>query len=190
MKRTDRFNRVFLAFVGLLMIGVGMGGIGLRDGWFGNLRPRRPVLDPEIQRFVAENTWFWLAVAGAALWFGLLGYALLKRQVPGSPPTKDFDVTRRRAGGITRVRPHALDEAVARDVEHLDGVQVAHARLVSASPPVVDIHLRVDDGVSIEGVRKDVEQEILGHLRQCLEVDDARAKLHFFMAPRDSRVLR
>jgi hypothetical protein len=196
--RPDLVDRVVLALLGLLVAGVGAYGTARGGSVFGREAAHDPVLGPGLRRFVADHMLpFWVAVAVLALALAWLGWRWLRAQFPASKTVShlDFDggegSTDGGTGGGTVLSSSAVNAAVADHLSTSEDVLWARARLLAGRPrPQVELRVGVSDDVDAGRLSDFVETEVLGHLRQALEVDEVDAHVELRLAGPPTRTVR
>ena len=191
--RPDLLDRVVLSLLGVLLAGVGAYGLARSGGVFGREAAHDPVLGPGLRRFVADHMLpFWMAVAVLGLVLAWLGWRWLRAQFPASKtvPHLDFDDGEGADAG-TVLSSSALTAAVAEHLSTHDDVRWARARVLAGRPrPHVELRLGVSDDVDAGGLSDFVQTEVLGHLRQALEVDEVDAHIELRLAGPPARSVR
>lgn len=178
MRRPDRLNRLWLTILGLLVLAAGVYGFLRSYGAFGRRRRTGPILDPQLQRFVADHrSWFWWAAAGVCVLIALLALLWLRAQFR-TPRPGNQTLMRGDERGAVRVNGGAAADALAADVSTYLGVEGAQAR-ISGDPLAPTVYLRVNmaDTGDPASLRRRIESEGLDRLRRALQVNTLDAHL-------------
>lgn len=191
--RPDRLDRVVLALLGLLLAGAGGYGLGRGGGLFGRDAAHDPVLGPGLRRFVGDYMLpFWLVVAVLGLVLAALGWRWLRAQFPASKKVSELDFDGDGgSAGHTVLSSSAVTAALADHLSRHDDVRWARARVLAGRPrPQVELRVGVPDDVDAARLSDYVETEVLGHLRQALEVDDLDAHVELRLTGPPTRTVR
>ena len=194
--RPDRLDRLVLAVLGLLLAGAGVYGLARSGGVFGRRAADDPVLGPGLRRFVADHLLpFWFAVAVLGLALAWLGWRWLRAQFPASQTVSGLDFhdddDGAGAGGATVLPSSAVTTALADHLSTHDDVRWARARVLAGRPrPRVELRAGVSDDVDAGRLADFVETEVLGHLRQALEVDEVDAHVELRLVGPPARTVR
>ena len=189
----ERSSRIALAFLGLVLLGVG--GYGLARGWgaFGDQPAHRPSLTDSVGTFVHRNdAIFWTAAVMVAAVLALVGYRWLRAQLPTTGRSHVIDLgetdpARAATAGLvvrgrSELRAHGVAAALADDVARYPGVAAAAALIEPGPPLTVEIRVDLRDGAPVEPVRQRLAEHGLPRLRQALEGDALDARLHVRLA--------
>ena len=191
--RPDLLDRVVLALLGLLLTGAGAYGLARGGGVFGREAAHDPVLGDGLRRFVGDRMLlFWAAVAVVGLVSAWLGWRWLRAQFPASKTVSglDFGVGEDADGG-TVLSSSALTSAVADHLSTNEDVRWARARVLAGRPrPQLELRVGGSDDVDAARLSEFVETEVLGHLRQALEVDEIDAHVELRLAGPPARTVR
>lgn len=191
--RPDLLDRVVLSVLGVLLAGAGAYGLARSGGVFGREGAHDPVLGPGLRRFVADHMLpFWMAVAVLGLALAWLGWRWLRAQFPASKTVPHLDLGDGDGDDAgTLLSSSALSTAVADHLSTHDAVRWARARVLAGRPrPQVELRVGVSDDVDAGHLSDFVETEVLGHLRQALEVDEVDAHVELRLAGPPARTVR
>ena len=196
--RPDLLDRVVLALVGLLLAGAGAYGLARGGGVFGREAAHDPVLGPGLRRFVADHMLpFWMTGALLGLVLAWLGWRWLRAQFPASKTVSDLKFedgdgpSDGGTGGGTVLSSSALTAAVADHLSTHEDVRWARARILAGRPrPQVELRVGVSDDVDAGRLSDFVETEVLGRLRQALEVEVVDAHVELRLAGPPARTVR
>lgn len=171
MNRLDALNRSVLTVVALLIGAAGVYGLLRGADAFGERAAHEPLLWDDLRRFVNDNTWwFWLVVAVASLLIAWLAWRWLRAQLLPTPSLDRLPLGKRREG-VTTLSAAAVSDAVRRELESHPDVTSARVRLVGSPENLaLDIRAAVAGAGDHEAVRRLIEDEVLAHARQALEV--------------------
>jgi hypothetical protein len=174
----DRANRALLAFVGLLLVGLGLGGLLAAGGVFGDTFQHRRLLDNPFSRYFSDNgSWLWPTIGAAAFVIMLLALIWLLQILFGSDragditvPTGGHDDSETPVGGRTRLRAAALTQALSQEIETYHGVSSARARVLGDRlEPTLAIDVTTSRRADVAYLVQRIEREALTHARQALE---------------------
>ena len=190
--RPDRLDRLILAVIGILLAGAAAYGLARGAGVFGRGRAEAPVLGSDLRRFVADHQLsFWAAVAALGLVLAWLGWRWLKAQFPGSRTVSELDVDEGDGGPGTLLSSSAVTAALADHLSGHEDVRWARARVLAGRPrPQVELRVGVSDDADVGRFSDFVEAEVLGHLRQALEVDEVDAHVELRLTGPSARTVR
>lgn len=191
--RADRANRVLLAFIGLVLLGLGIGGLLAAGGAFGATFQHRRLLDNPFSRYFSQNgSWLWPTIAAAAFVIMLLSLIWLLRILVGSDragditvPAVTYDASQAHVGGRTRLRPAALTQALSQEIETYHGVSTARARVLGDPlAPSLAIDVTTSRRADVAYLVQRIEREALTHARQALEKPDLPVRLDITVSDR------
>ncbi|CUU58745.1 hypothetical protein Ga0074812_121122 [Parafrankia irregularis] len=185
----ERWNRVLLGLLGLLLLGAGVVVLLAGFGVFGTDFADQAVLGPDIRSFAARHGWFWPAVGTAAglLALGALGWMFAQLRT-GRP--RGLQITDDVVGGV-HVGSAALTDAVADDLLRNPVVRAARVDLRGGPRrPVLQMAVEAEAGADARAVRSDVEGRVLPRAQRALGRPDlaAEVELGVYAAP-PARVL-
>lgn len=182
----DRANRVLLSFIGLIALGLGVAGLLAAGGVFGSTFQHRQLTDNPFSRYVGDNgSWLWPTIGAVAFVIMVLTLIWLLRllfstdragdiTVPTAPPDPEMGS----AGGRTTMRPSALTQAVANEIETYHGVSAARARVLGDPlEPTLAIDVTANRRAELAGLIRRIEREALTHARQALDKPHLPVKL-------------
>jgi hypothetical protein len=191
--RPDLLDRLVLGLLGLLLTGAGAYGLARGGGVLGREAAHEPVLGPGLRRFVGDHLLpFWVAVTLLGLVLAWLGWRWLRGQFPASKTVSElvFDDGNGPEGG-TVLSSSALTSALAAHLSTHEDVRWARARVLSGLPrPQVELRVGAYDDVDAGRLSDFVETEVLGHLRQALEVEEVDAHVELRLAGPPTRNVR
>ncbi|WUI01062.1 alkaline shock response membrane anchor protein AmaP [Spirillospora sp. NBC_00431] len=184
-RRSAHLNRTGLALLGAVLAGAGGAGLARGLGAFGDERASGPVLTGEVRRFAAEHTWFWPAVAAAAVVLALLGLAWLLAQGRSGKLT-GLALEPDTGTGATRLSAKAVTDALEHEIGTYPGVLRARARLVGSSAHP-ELRLNVEYGHPAEpaDLRRRIEDEGVPRLCTALERDSVPTMVRLRLAPKE-----
>lgn len=186
MIHADRANRVLLAFIGLLLVALGLGGLLAAGGVFGDVFQHRRLLDNPFSRYFGENgSWLWPTIAAAAFVIMLLALIWLLQILFGTDragditvPTLNHDGSEPQVGGRTRLRAAALTQALSQEIATYHGVSSARARVLGDRlEPSLAIDVTTSRRADVAYLVQRIEREALTHARQALEKPHLPVKL-------------
>ena len=132
---------------------------------------------------------FWLAVAVLGLTLAWLGWRWLRAQFPASKTVSHLDFEG--GDGGTVLSSSALTAAVADHLSTHEDVLWARARVLAGRPrPHVELRVGASDDVDAGRLSDFVETEVLGHLRQALEVAEVDAHVELRLVGPPARTVR
>jgi hypothetical protein len=182
----DRVNRVALAVLGLVLLGLGVTGLLLGAGFFGAGAAHRTLLDNDAVRFVvAQRAWLWPVVAAFAVIVALLGLRWLLAVLFSTGRLAGIRVPGDRAAGRTTLVSAALRDAVSGEIEQYHGVRSARTR-VEGDPadPRLAVTVRADRNADLAALRRHIEQDALTHARRALDAPGLPIRLDVTTARR------
>ncbi|MFN0091308.1 MAG: hypothetical protein ACKVWR_13730 [Acidimicrobiales bacterium] len=188
--RLDRLNRSVLGLLGAIALGLGAAALAAGWGAFGDDVADGPVLSADLRDWVRTNaTWFWLAVAAAALLAALAGWRWLRRQLRPAEVIHRIELERSERG-MTELRAVAAADALAADLESDPEVLGARVRLRSGLPdPKVMIELDAPEDSDLAALDGRVRARFVERFRQALDAEVVHAHLRFrLVASRGRRV--
>lgn len=169
LARSHRGERAVITVVGLLALLAGATAVVVGLGWLGRLRAQVPVVDPVVMDWLTGHQT--LARLGAILLgvlFVVFGLVVFVRSLrPEAHPDLELDRT---TGKYLTVTAGAVAHAVQADLEQLDGVSRARARIVGAQQRTalrISLWLREDSDITT--VWREVSS-VLDRTRNCLGV--------------------
>ena len=175
----DRTNRVVLALLGVLLFAGGTLGVLAGTEALGRDLDRRRLLDNPVARFIGDNSgWFWPAAALGAALLALLGLRWLVAVLSPAPRAGDIVIRSDRSAGRTTLRPGALGDALATELQTYRGVHAARVR-VSGTPtdPGLEVAVRTTEDADLAQLRHRIETEALIHTRQALDAPQLPIRL-------------
>ena len=192
--RPDRLDRLILAAIGILLAGTGAYGLVRSGGLLGEERAHDPVLAPGTRRFVADHLLlFWAAVAVLGVVLAWLGWRWLRAQFAASRTVTElhFDDADGGGPGATVLSSSAVSAALADHLSSHEDVRWARSRVLAGRPrPQVELRVGVSDDADVGRFADFVENEVLDHLRQALEVDDVDAHVELRLTGPSGRTVR
>lgn len=168
-RRPAHVNRTGLLLLGTVLAVAGGAGFARGVGAFGDARSSSPVLTGEARRFADENSWFWPAVAAAAVVLALLGLAWLLMQLR-SGRSRGFMLEPDAEASRTRVEAGAITGALEAEIGEYPGVRTVRARLISSSKGS-ELRLKVAYGSAADPaeLRRRIQDEAIPRLCAALE---------------------
>jgi hypothetical protein len=188
----DGLNRVLLLLVGLALTAAGAFGLAANQGAIDDLDSPAALYGDARDEVVGDPDLWYAVVLGVSGLVLVLALVWLFRQFasrPGGPHLSTVVVAADRRGRTT-LEPVSLAQAMAHDLETVDGVRKAAVRIRSmGQEPAMRVRLTVDRAVDPDRVLADVEP-VLHRGAQCLEASDVDARIRIDFAGRDeSRVV-
>ncbi|HEX3790885.1 MAG TPA: alkaline shock response membrane anchor protein AmaP [Pseudonocardiaceae bacterium] len=172
LARSARGDRLFVGLVGLLALLAGAAALVVGQGWLGQFRAGRALLDPIAVSWLAGHAdlarGLAIGIGVLLLIFGLwrFGRALRTERRP------DLLLDTAEGAGLT-VTGGALAAAVAEDSQTIDGVSRARVRPVGRSGrPALRITLWLTEGADIRAVWEELSTGVLSRARESLGVDE------------------
>jgi hypothetical protein len=171
-------DRVGLALMGGVLLGVGALALAGGLGVFGAQVRAEPVLDGESARFIGELWWFWPAVAAVSSTLAFIGVIALIGQLRNGLS---------RHVSLGRVGPR-MATVVARatfvdEVERLPGVLSVRARLTGTYlRPRLAVSVTCDPRADIGLLRQEIAVGPAPRLRAALDRSDLRTVIRFEIA--------
>jgi hypothetical protein len=171
LSRSHRAERWLVSLTGLVALVAGSLAVVVGQGWLGEFRAGRPVVDPVAVDFLGREP---VLYRSAAIAIGVLllvaGLLFLRRALrPERHPDLVLDDSS--AQRLT-VLSNALTEAVNSDCAQIDGVSRARARLVGDSGnPALRLNLWLREGSDLRAVWNEIESTVLSRARECLGVE-------------------
>lgn len=165
--RSYRAERTLSTAIGLLALLAGATAIVLGLDWLGTSRATLPVLDPTVMDWLDHHQ---PAPRIGAISLGVLllvlGLVCFFRSLrPEARPDLELDHT---AGKGLIVTAGAIAHAVQADVEHIDGVSRARARIVGdRQHPALRLSLWLREDSDVKAVWHELNA-VLGRTRECL----------------------
>ena len=185
-----RWNRAALLLLGTLLTAAGGLGLAAGVGAFGSDRRSGPVLDPTVQRFATDHTWYWPAWALAAAVIAVLALAWLLLQLR-SESVSTLRLERDRRRGDTELRAAAVVSAVCADAQSMPGVTRAWAQLRGApAAPRLVLVAGLDGRARPAEVVRSLAGTTIAHARQALDDDEMPARVELRTLPRGVRSVR
>jgi hypothetical protein len=190
VNRLDALNRSVLTVVALVVGAAGVYGLLRGAGAFGDRAAHEPLLWDDLRRFVNDNTWwFWLVAAVASLLIAWLAWRWLRVQLVPTPSLDRLPVGSRREG-MTTLSADAVSDAVRRELESHPDITSSRVRLVGSPEDLaLDIRATVAGDADHEAVRRVIEDEVLAHARQALEVPHLGAVVRLRLGDASQRVV-
>lgn len=184
----DRADRLALAVVGLAAIGLGLVPLLAADGTL-DLRPPSALYADAVDA-VQQHPGRWAGIAiVAGVVLTLLGLWGAWAQVRPRPDRGRLGTTRLPTGGPgrTTLAPAPVAHALAADVESVEGVHRATARIVALRPqPTIVLTVEVDPERGLAAVRHDLEAP-LARVAAALDADTVDAEIRCTIARRSTR---
>ena len=187
--RVDQANRTLLILLGLLLLLGGGAGLALSFGAFGAQNAATPVIADELSRFIADNWWYWWAVAALATIVALIMVRWLLAQLHTSR-LSHLDVEPDRSNGETVLRGGAIADGVEHEVRGFLGVKDASLQL-QGNPASHRYHLTVDldPRADVDAVRGRLTTHTVPNIRRALDFEDPVIAIRLVLADRTRRRL-
>ncbi|MGI5240152.1 alkaline shock response membrane anchor protein AmaP [Dactylosporangium sp. CA-139066] len=182
----DRANRVALAVVGLVLLGLGCTGLLLGAGVFGGSAAHRTLVDNTVVRFaIAQRNWLWPVAAVIAVVVALLALRWLHAVLFSTGRLAGIRVAGEPGAGRTTLISAALRDAVSGEIEQCHGVRSARTR-VEGDPgaPRLAVTVHADRDADLAGLRHNIEQHALAHARHALDAPHLPIQLDLTTARR------
>ncbi|GAA2331897.1 alkaline shock response membrane anchor protein AmaP [Dactylosporangium salmoneum] len=182
----DRANRVALAILGLVLLGLGVAGLLLGAGVFGGPAAHRTLVDNDVVRFViSQRDWLWPVLAVLAVVVALLALRWLLAVLFSTGRLAGIRVAGDRAAGRTTLVSAALVDAVSSEIEQYRGVRSARTG-VEGDPadPRLAVTVRADRDADLAALHHDIEHNALAHARHALDAPDLPIRLNLTTARR------
>ncbi|MEV6923751.1 alkaline shock response membrane anchor protein AmaP [Dactylosporangium sp. NPDC051485] len=182
----DRANRVALAILGLVLLGLGVAGLLLGAGVFGGRAAHRTLVDNDVVRFViSQRDWLWPVLAVIAVVVALLALRWLLAVLFSTGRLAGIRVAGDRAAGRTTLVSAALVDAVSSEIEQYRGVRSARTR-VEGDPadPRLAVTVRADRDADLAALHRNIEHNALAHARHALDAPDLPIRLNLTTARR------
>lgn len=188
----DGVNRFVLLLLGLVLAAAGGLGLAAGEGAFDDLDSPREVYDDARQEVVGDpDLWYAivLAVSGLVLVLALVWLIRQFTSRPGGPHLSTVVVHADRRGRTT-LEPARLAQAIAADLETIDGVRKAKVRLLpSAHEPTIRARVEVDRSVDPDALLERTEP-VLERAARTFDAQQVNARIRIDFAGRDtSRVV-
>jgi hypothetical protein len=167
----DRTNRAVLALLGLLLLALGVSGILLGAGTFGDRAAHQHLLDNNVSRFIGEHgSWVWPAAAVAAVIIALLCLRWLFTILFSTARIGDIAVRGDRSAGRTTLTSTALGDALSSEIETYRGVHSARTHLEgNPADPRLAVTVNTDQDADLAALRQRIETNALAHARHALD---------------------
>ncbi|MEV4410964.1 alkaline shock response membrane anchor protein AmaP [Catellatospora sp. NPDC049609] len=178
----DRFNRVALLVLGLLLLGAGTAGVLAHTDALGWSATGRPVAGDAVPRYLDANPWVWPVAAVAALAVLLLALRWLLAVLLASDRLRTLTLrTDRQAGDHTTLAAAALAGAVRDQIERYRGVASAKVRLTGKPErPTMAVAVGTDPGPAqgdLGSLCERIERGALADARRALGRPDLPVRL-------------
>lgn len=202
----DRANRVVLSLIGLIALGLGVAGLLASGGVFGSTFQHRQLTDNQFARYFGKNgSWLWPTIGAAAFVIMLLTLIWLLRllfhtdragdiTIRAAAPKRDtapgYDSNSSNPGpavtsGRTTLRPGALTQALANEIETYHGVNAARARVLGDPlEPTLAIDVTAHRRADLAELVRRIEHEALAHARQALDKPQLPVKVDITVTDR------
>jgi hypothetical protein len=175
--RTDRLNRGMLGFIGTLVLLLGIGGVLIGAGVFGDKRANSSLVYPRAAWLLhREQSWLWWVLGAAALVIALIALYCLAVQL--RIERIGVVALQRSSDGDSTLAAGALCDAIRTEAEAMPEIDRARARLTGDEhDPQLVLSVWLCDGVDLESVRESLDDTVLRHARESLGRDSLRAWL-------------
>lgn len=170
LTRSYRGERSFVALIGLLALASGVLALVVAQGWLGEYRSQRPLLDPVALDFLGRQPelakGFAIGVGVILLVVGLIFFFRALR--PERHPDLVLDDTPEHRLTITAT---ALTDAIADGCSTVDGVSRTRAVLVGdTAEPALRLYVWLREGSDVRTVWNEISSQVLNRARECLGV--------------------
>ncbi|WP_433334041.1 alkaline shock response membrane anchor protein AmaP [Spirillospora sp. CA-294931] len=184
-RHAARINRFGLTVTGLLLLAAGGAALALGLGAWGDRRRSEPVLADRTRDFAADNSWFWPAVAAAAVVVALFGLTWLLAQ-GRSERIRGLSLESDDREGATNLSGKALAEALEAEIEDFPGVRRAKARLLGTSQrPRLKINVSYGHSADLSALRRHIADNAMAHVRTALERDSVPTAVRLRLVAKD-----
>lgn len=164
-----RFNRTWLAIVGLVLVLGGVYTILLGTA----VAPGPATSDPLVNSDVSsafDQPWAAIIIAAVGVVIALFALWWLVKQIPRTNPGRPFRLQDDAARGLTVCKPSVLSEAVQDDLTALAGVRSADAVLRGTSKdPELTVRVGVDDRADVQALLHDIHTDVAPRLAAALD---------------------
>ncbi|MDQ4102314.1 MAG: alkaline shock response membrane anchor protein AmaP [Actinomycetota bacterium] len=163
-------QRALVGLIGLLSLATGTAALIVGSGLLGTNRAARPILDPIAVDTVGTHQTLARSIAIAAgvvlLVLGLLWAARALKPERRPNLILDFGPERR-----LEISASAIADALRADVEAIDGVSRARARMTGKSTaPILRLNLWLEDGADVRDIYQDLDTRVLTRARDSFGV--------------------
>lgn len=183
-------QRTLVGLIGLLSLAAGVVALVVSAGLLGDNRAASPILSPVVLDTLRAHQALARTVAiTAGVVLIIVGLVWAARAVaPERRPNLLLDPSPDRR---LEISASAIADALRTDVETIDGVNRARARMVgTTAAPALRLSLWLDDGADVRDVYRDLDAKVLTRARDCLGVTSLptaiRIELDAAVAPRVS----
>jgi hypothetical protein len=175
----DRTNRAALALLGLLLLALGVSGLLLGAGVFGDRAAHRTLLDNSVSRFIgAHGSWLWPAAAAVMIVIALLAVRWLLTVLFSTARLADITVAGDHSAGRTTLTSTALGDALSGEIETYRGVHSARSHLEGdPTNPRLAVTVDTDRNADLAALRRHIETDALAHARHALDLPDLPIRL-------------
>ncbi|QYN17341.1 alkaline shock response membrane anchor protein AmaP [Amycolatopsis sp. DSM 110486] len=171
LARSHSAERTLTFLLGLVAVLAGAAALVVGQGWLGEFRAQRPLLDPMAVSWLAGHQ---LSARIGAVVLGVLLFVLglwwfFRSLRPERRPDLALDET---PGAELTVTAGALAGAVQTDAETIAGVTRARARAVGTSAePALRVTLWLSEGTDVRRIWTDLDTYVLARAREALGLD-------------------
>ncbi|WP_067483361.1 alkaline shock response membrane anchor protein AmaP [Actinomadura hibisca] len=190
-RRATKINHTGLLLFGLALLAAGAFGLARGLNAWGQARAGEPLLAAETRRFAAEQSWFWPALAAAAIVLALLGVAWLLAQ-GRSDKLPGIFLDGNDTEGHTRVQGKAVTDALEAEIEDYPGVKSAKARLSGKTDqPKLRLNVAYDHRADLDSLRRNISGQAVARLSTALgqETLPAVVRLRLVPGPKQERTV-
>lgn len=176
----DRFNRVALLVLGLLLLAGGAAGVLVATGVFGSATADRTIADNPVSRYAGDNgRWLWPVAAGVAIVVLALALRWLYAVLFSTDRVGGLALhTDGRAAERTTLAASAVAAAVRSEIESYRGVGRASVRVIGEpEQPQVAVTVYTDGNSDLGALRDRIEYGALAHARQALDQPELPIRL-------------
>lgn len=167
----DRFNRVVLLLIGLLLLGAGAAGVLAHTDALGWSVTEQPVAGDPVRRYLEGNSWVWPVAVVAALAVLALALRWLLAVLLSSDRLRTLVLRTddRQADEHTTLAAAALTGAVRDQIERYRGVASAKVRLIGKPEnPTMAVNVDTDIRSDIGALCERIERGALADTRHAL----------------------
>lgn len=184
----DGLNRFLLLLLGLVLAAAGGLGLAANQGAFDDLHSPARVYDDARAEVLADPDLWYAVVLGVSGLVLVLALVWLIRQFASRPgvPHLSTVVLHADRRGRTTFEPSRLAQAIAGDLETVDGVRKASVRILSTGrEPVMRLRLDVERDADPDQLLERIKP-VLRRAAESLDASDVDARIRIDFAGRDT----